>query len=72
MTSPEVETSGPSLRLVLGCMSILIVVLGVAAYWRYVQSENYFAVTLHEMDRKGKEALCQACKGRGWVDRRLI
>jgi len=61
VTSPEVDTSGPSLRLVLGAMSILVVVLGVAAYWRYVQSENYFAVTLHEMDRKGKELDVEGC-----------
>lgn len=61
MTSPEVDTSGPSLRLVLGVMVIIILVGGVAAYWRYVQSENYFAVSLQEMDRKGKELDVEGC-----------
>lgn len=61
VTSPEVDTSGPSLRLVLGVMVIIILVGGVGAYWRYVQSENHFAVTLREMDRKGKELDVEGC-----------
>lgn len=61
MTSPKFDASGPSLRLVLGAMAIVIVVLGVGAYWRYVQSENYFAVTLHEMDAKGKDLDVEGC-----------
>jgi hypothetical protein len=61
VTSPEVETSGPSLRLVLGAMAIVIVVLGFAAYWRYTVSENHFAVTFAEMDRKGPELDVEGC-----------
>jgi hypothetical protein len=61
VTSPEVETSGPSLRLVLGAMVIVILVGGVAAYWRYVKSENHFATTLQEMDRKGKALDVEGC-----------
>jgi hypothetical protein len=61
VTSPEVETSGPSLRLVLGVMAIVIVVLGVVAYWRYTVSENHFAVTLADMDRKGPELDVEGC-----------
>lgn len=55
------ETSGPSLRLVLGCMAVLIVVLGVAAYWRYTVSENHFAETLAEMDRRGPALDVEGC-----------
>ncbi|MCX4239866.1 hypothetical protein [Paraliomyxa miuraensis] len=61
MTSPEFETSGPSLRLVLGIMAIVVVVMGVAAYWRYDVSEDHFAVTLTEMDRKGPVLDVEGC-----------
>ncbi len=61
MTSPEVETSGPSLRLVLGTIAVLVVVLGVAAYWRYTVSEAHFAKVLGEMDRKGPQLDTEGC-----------
>lgn len=61
VTSPEVDTSGPSLRVVLGVMAILIVVLGVGSYWRYTVSENHFAATFVEMDRKGPELDVEGC-----------
>lgn len=61
VTSPEVDTSGPSLRLVLGVMAILAVVLGVFSYWRYVQSENYFATTLAVIDEQGRELDVEGC-----------
>ncbi|MCA9654920.1 MAG: hypothetical protein H6712_16810 [Myxococcales bacterium] len=61
MSSPEVETSGPSLRLVLGVMSVVVVVLGVLAYWRYVVSENHFAEVMARMDEQGKVLDTEGC-----------
>lgn len=61
MTSPEVDTSGPSLRLVLGSMAVVVIVLGVAAYWRYTVSENHFAATLADMDRRGGQLDAEGC-----------
>lgn len=61
MTNPEVETSGPSLRLVLGSMSVIIVVLGVLAYWRYVVSENHFAEVIATMTEQGPQLDTEGC-----------
>lgn len=55
------DTSGPSLRLVLGAMAVIVLVLGVAAYWRYTVSENYFAKSLAEMDRQGVQLDVEGC-----------
>ena len=62
MSSGEpADPTGPSLRLVLGGVTILAVVLGVLAYWRYTESERYFAETLVEMDRKGTQLDTEGC-----------
>ncbi len=61
MTNPEVDTSGPSLRLVLGSISVLVVVLGFAAYWRYTVSEKHFADVLGQMDAKGPQLDVEGC-----------
>ncbi|MEM9459916.1 MAG: hypothetical protein AAGF11_37420 [Myxococcota bacterium] len=61
MTRPEVETSGPSLRLVLGVIAVVVVVMGVAAYWRYTLSEKHFADTLAQMDRQGPSLDVEGC-----------
>ncbi len=42
-------------------MGVLIVVLGVAAYWRYTVSENHFAKTLAQMDRQGQTLSVEGC-----------
>jgi hypothetical protein len=55
------ETSGPSLRLVLGGLLVLAVVLGVLAYWRYSVSERHFAEALANMDRIGVTADTEGC-----------
>jgi hypothetical protein len=55
------ETSGPSLRLVLGGLTALVMVLGVLAYWRYTVSERHFAETMVTMDRLGSTADTETC-----------
>jgi hypothetical protein len=55
------ETSGPSLRLVLGTIAVLVVVLGVVAYWRYTVSERYFAESLKEIDAVGPTLDTEGC-----------
>lgn len=63
--TPEdgVETSGPSLRLVLGLLSVLVLGMGVLAYHRYSVSENHFAVVLDEMSRDGASLDTEGCVG---------
>lgn len=60
-TSNDVETSGPSLRLVLGIMGALIVVLGITAYWRYTVSEGWFARSLPVLSETGKTVDTEGC-----------
>jgi len=57
------DPSGPSLRLVLGAISILAVVLGVLAFWRLSLSEQHVARVLVEMDRKGPTLDTEGCIG---------
>lgn len=40
---------------------MLIVVLGVLAYWRYTVSENHFAQVFATMDREGKVLDTEGC-----------
>ena len=65
MPQPEAvddnDTSGPSLRLVLGTISVLVVVLGVLAYWRYTVSERHFAHAIAHFDERGKELDVEGC-----------
>ncbi|HET6585072.1 MAG TPA: hypothetical protein VFG69_16560 [Nannocystaceae bacterium] len=56
-----VETSGPSLRLVLGTITVLVLVLGVLAYWRYSISERVFAEAIAHFDARGKELDTEGC-----------
>ena len=42
-------------------MAVLVLVLGVAAYWRYTVSENYFAQSLADMDRRGPTLDVEGC-----------
>jgi len=58
---PEVDTSGPSLRLVFGIVGVLVVCLGITAYWRYTVSENWFAESLPHMDAIGQTADAEGC-----------
>lgn len=55
------ETSGPSLRLVLGTIVTLVVVLGIVAYWRYTVSERHFAETFAEFDRLAPTVDAEGC-----------
>jgi hypothetical protein len=55
------ETSGPSLRLVLGGLTVLALVLGVLAYQRYTVSERHFAETITKMDGIGATADTETC-----------
>lgn len=64
MSSVErAETSGPSLRLVLGSITVLSIVLGFGAYWRYTVSERHFAAALADMDRIGPTVDTEGCVG---------
>lgn len=40
---------------------MLVVVLGVTAYWRYTVSENWFAKSLPELSEAGKTADVEGC-----------
>lgn len=42
-------------------MAVVIVVMGIASYWRYVVSENHFAEVLAEIDRKAPELDTEGC-----------
>jgi hypothetical protein len=42
-------------------LTVLAVVLGVLAYWRYTISERHFAETLAAMDRLGSTADTETC-----------
>jgi hypothetical protein len=55
------DTSGPSLRLVLGGIGVLAVVLGVLAYWRYTESEANFAKALAHMQAVGGDLDTEGC-----------
>jgi hypothetical protein len=57
----EHDQSGPSLRLVLGTISVLVVVLGVLAYWRYTVSELHFARAIAHFDERGKTLDAEGC-----------
>jgi hypothetical protein len=61
MSGETADTSGPSLRLVLGVVCVLVVVLGFVAYWRYTVSERAFAEALTEMDRVGPTVDTEGC-----------
>lgn len=58
---PEVDTSGPSLRLVLGTITVLVLALGVLAYWRYTVSEKHFAHAIAHFDERGKSLDVDGC-----------
>lgn len=60
-SSEGVETSGPSLRLVLGLLSILAVGMGVLGYYRYAVSEDHFAVVLQKMSTEGASLDTEGC-----------
>ena len=57
MTESQYDQSGPRLGIVLGVVSVLAIVLGGLAYWRYVESENFFQRSLEEIDQKAFEGL---------------
>lgn len=45
----------------LGSIVVLVLVLGVGAYWRYAVSERHFAETLAKMDQFGKTTDTEGC-----------
>lgn len=45
----------------LGVVAVLVVVLGVLAYWRFTVSEKHFAGVLTEMDRTGPTVDTEGC-----------
>jgi hypothetical protein len=57
----EADSSGPSLRLVLGSLGVLAVVLGVLGYYRYAASETYFAAGLARMEVVGTQVDTEGC-----------
>ncbi len=57
----EADPSGPSLSLVLGGISILAVVLGTLAYYRYSVSEGHFARVLVDMKERGAALDTEGC-----------
>jgi hypothetical protein len=60
-SSTDVETSGPSLRLVFGILGVIVVVAGFGAFWRYKVSERHFAATVEEMNRLGPTLDTEGC-----------
>ena len=61
---PSVEPAEPSglkLRWVLGGISTLVVVMGVAGYWQLVKSRDHFAATTVKMDAIGKTVDTEGC-----------
>jgi hypothetical protein len=62
MSSGEsADSSGPSLRLVLGTIAVLALVLGTLAYWRYTESERHFSEALREMDAVASSVDTEGC-----------
>lgn len=57
----EVETSGPSLRMMFSIMGIVVILCGVTAYWRYTVSETWFAESLPAMSEFGKTVDTEGC-----------
>ncbi|MBL4685810.1 MAG: hypothetical protein JKY37_14540 [Nannocystaceae bacterium] len=57
----DVDTSGPSLRLVFGIIGVLVVCLGITAYWRYTVSENWFATSLPKLSETGEHVDTEGC-----------
>lgn len=55
------ESSGPSLRLVLGGLSLLVLILGPLAYWRFTVSGQHFAEAMHHMDELGPTVDTEGC-----------
>ena len=58
---PVYETSGPSLKMVLGLATLLVIPMGFLAYYRYVQSENHFKEATAEMARRGPDLDVEGC-----------
>lgn len=62
MTAPgQVESSGPSLRLVLGGAAALSILFGVLAYQRYAGSEKWVAEGIADMEAKGGQLDVEGC-----------
>jgi hypothetical protein len=57
------ETSGPKLSWVLGTIAVAVVVLGTLAYWRYTESERYFAESLADIDARAPGLSTEECVG---------
>lgn len=55
------DTSGPSLRLVFGVVTILTVTLGVLSYWRYASSERYVAEGIAAISKIGAQLDEEGC-----------
>ncbi|MEM6289661.1 MAG: hypothetical protein AAGA54_00295 [Myxococcota bacterium] len=55
------ERSGPSLRLVLGVIAVIIVGFGVAGFWQLTKSRNHFAAATAAMDETGKTVDTEGC-----------
>lgn len=55
------ETSGPSLKLVLGISISLSIIFGVMAYERYARSEQWVKTGIEQMQVKGKTLDAQGC-----------
>lgn len=62
LNSPvEVETSGPSLRLVLGAVASLTLLFGVLSYKRFAESEQSVARGIAEMEQVGAQLDAEGC-----------
>lgn len=61
MSGEPADSSGPSLRLVLGTISVLVVAFGFLGYYRYTQAEAHFADVLAEMDQLGPTVDTEGC-----------
>ena len=59
--TPAHETSGPSLRLIFGILIVLVVGMGVLAYYRYVQSENHFVEASEQLKAAGAHEDVEGC-----------
>jgi len=60
-SSDQFESSGPSLKLVFGLLTVVTVVVGVLGYRRYANSERWVAEGIAEMNRTGAELEPEGC-----------
>ncbi|NVB36532.1 hypothetical protein G6O69_01720 [Pseudenhygromyxa sp. WMMC2535] len=59
--APELPQDGPSLKVILMIVSVVIVATGVLAYYRYARSERWVVQGIEAMDEAGKGLDAEGC-----------